>query len=141
VNSKRQFNVFWDRLSRSTPALGILGSFAQAPARLHRKALEDAYYRTEVTQMGSVPLFPHDSVKLEKEIIAGEVLAHLITLAIAIVIWHIYPDTLSIWLGAWATAFVADSVGGRIAVWNFNRRHPMPEYIPPAKSYDSDSAE
>ena len=91
--------------------------------------------------MRSVPLFPHDSVNLEKEIIAGEILAHLLTLAIAIVIWRIHPDLLSIWLGAWATAFVADWAAGRIAAWNFNRRHPIPEEILPAESHDRDSRE
>ena len=126
VISKRQFNVFWDRLSRSTPAIGLLASLAFVPARLYRKANEDVGYRSFIKQMGSEPLYPHDSVKLEKEVIAGEILAHLFTLAVAIVIWRIYPDLLVIWLGTWGTAFVADWAGGHIARWNFNRRHPIP---------------
>jgi hypothetical protein len=126
---KRKFDVFWDRLSRSTPLIGIVASLLFIPARLQREADEDASYRSLMKEMGADPQFPHDSVNREKEVIAGEILAHLLTLAIACAVWLFRPDFLIVFLGTWLLAFVADWIGGQVAGWNFDRRHPTTEEI------------
>jgi len=126
---KARFNVFWDRLSRSTPLIGIAASLFFMPARLKRESDEDAAYRALMKEVGSEPRFPSHSVECEKEVIVGEVLGHFIALVAAYPVWRVYPVAFHVFLGTWALAFFLDYLGGKIATWNFNRRQPSIEEI------------
>jgi hypothetical protein len=109
--------------------MGLVASLLIIPARLQREADDDAAYRAVMREIGAEPKFPHDSEKREKEIIAGEILAHLVTISVAYMVWRVHPVFLHVFLGAWAAAFIADWMGGKIATWNFNRRQPSASEI------------
>ena len=124
MNLRQRFSRFWDQLARSTPVIGIAASLLMMPARLQREAEEDAAYRAAMRGFGAEPLFPNDSVRQEKELIAGELVAHVAALAVGFVLWITHPVPRRVFFATWAVAFLFDYIGRKMAAWNFKRRQP-----------------
>lgn len=121
---KDRFDRFWTRLSRATPVIGLGASILMLPHRFQCAAADDAAYRELIAKLGAEPLFPHHSVQRERSVAVGEIIGHIIALALGLALWREFTLTQYVVFATWIAAFFTDWIGGKVGLWLFSRRQP-----------------
>lgn len=108
----------WDavttRVGRAVPALGLAVGLVQASGRLDEARLEDAAYRKIMASMGAVPKLPHGTEQQVWHELAGEVIGHLVALAVGGGLLSLTSADLVVTLIAtWMLACATDWIGGK----------------------------
>jgi len=123
------FGGFWNRLSRSTPVIGLAASLLVLSSRLERERNDDAAYRAALAKLHANPEFPNHSERRMRRVIAGEIAGHCVSLGVGYFCWQALQYPRQVFLIAWVVAFVADWAGGRLGAWSFDRLQPSTEEI------------
>lgn len=123
---------------RSVPVFGLGAHYGFREERLERAREEDAAYREIMASLGQArPDFAHASEQQERWIMTGELAGFALAQALGVALHLRTRNLLLAWLFAWALAVVADALGGRIAVWLFERAYPVPDEVAGAEDEPS----
>ena len=110
---KFEFRKFWDRLSRSTPVIGLLAHWAFYEKRIAEAEMSDAIYaQLDIDEEYKKEHGTNSDVR-ERFVVFGEAISHIIVIGMFAILWERsgqFPQYALVWL----VAFLMDIAGGNL---------------------------
>ena len=122
---KSEFRKFWDRLSRSTPVIGLFAHWAFYEKRIAAAQMNDAIYAQLNIHEEHKKAHGTNSDARERFAVFGEVFSHVIVVVIFAILWE-RSGQFPLYPLAWLVAFLMDIAGGNIGRFIFKvlqRKH------------------
>ena len=115
---KFEFRKFWDRLSRSTPVIGLFAHWAFYEKRIAAAEMSDVIYaQLNIDEEHKKGHGTNLDVR-ERFIVSGEVVSHILVIGIFAILWERsgqFPQYPLVWL----VAFLMDIAGGNLGRFVF----------------------